>query len=111
VGHTLEIIKVGVATIKGGPAMHAVSESGTAFAGLAGPSMPPMLSVTKTVWEKLKKKTRSAASEAPRVVWVEKPYKYFKSLSWATNEALGTPVASTSMLTILNFNPTVVKCF
>jgi hypothetical protein len=35
-------VKVGVATTKSGPAMHTVSESGTAFAGPAGPSMPPM---------------------------------------------------------------------
>jgi hypothetical protein len=33
---------VGVATVKSGPAMPTVSESGTAFAGPAGPSMPPM---------------------------------------------------------------------
>jgi hypothetical protein len=45
-GHILELVKVrGVATIKGGPAMHTVSESGTAFARPAGPSMPPMNSM------------------------------------------------------------------
>ena len=33
---------VGVASIKNGPALHTASESGTAFAGPAGPSMPPL---------------------------------------------------------------------
>jgi hypothetical protein len=32
-------VKVGVATKKSGPAVHTVSESGTAFAGPAEPSM------------------------------------------------------------------------
>ena len=30
-------------SVKSGPAMHTASESGMAFAGPAGPSMPPLL--------------------------------------------------------------------